>query len=40
MWSDLTLGPLLLRRTMIAKALRAYKSLIIGPTGLQSETII
>ena len=35
MWSDLTLGPILLSQTRIAKLKSAYNSLIIGPRGLQ-----
>ena len=33
-WSDLTLGPILQGQTRIGKLKSAYKSLIIGPTGL------
>ena len=34
MWSDLTLDPVLLGETRIAKIESAYNSLIIGPRGL------
>ena len=38
MWSDFDLGPLFQDQTRIAKHKSAYKSLIIGPRGLQCES--